>query len=197
MATQHYRRRFESCHRSLSDSHRPSVSELESACALPRCHGAFFRNGRADECCGLLIFWLEHEMHLHASLLIGTPEESEVFCTTQRTLAIDTLQQGSCCLWAGCRRRRHQNKGMLVRVLRNTKCVACMGRQSLFPRRVLCSIPRLITYTVALHGGAGLNACGRGCLRLRSVFLPTLVLWPSRFEVLPSANKHLPSESAL
>ena len=114
-------------------------------------------------------------MHLHASLLIGTPEESEVFCATQRTLAIDTLQQGSCCLWAGCRRRRHQNKGMLVRVLRNTKCVACMGRQSLFPRRVLCSIPRLITYTVALHGGAGLNACGRGCLRLRSVFLPTLV----------------------
>jgi hypothetical protein len=147
LATQHYRRRFESCHRTLVDSHRPSVSELEPACALPRCHGAFFRNGRADECCGLLIFWPEHEMHLHASLLIGTPEKNEVFCTTQKTLAIDTLQQASCSLWVGCRRRK----------------------------RVLCSISRPIARTVALHSGAGLNACGRGCLRLRSVFLPTLV----------------------
>ena len=103
MATQHYRRRFESYHRSPFDSDRPSVSELAPACALPRCHGAFFRNGRADECFGHRIFWLEHEMHLHASLLIGTPEESEVFCTTQRTLATDTLQQASCCLWAGRR----------------------------------------------------------------------------------------------
>ena len=170
LATQHYRRRFESCHRTLLDCHRPSVSELEPACALPRCHGAFFLNGRADECCGLLIFWLEHEMHFNASLLIGTPEESEVFCTTQGTLAIDTLQQAFCCLWACCRRRRHQNKGVLVRVLRNKQCVACMGWQSIFPRRVLCSISRPIAYTLALDSGAGLNALARACLRLHSVF---------------------------
>ena len=103
LATQHFRRRFESCHRTLVDSHRPSVSELEPAFALPRCHGVFFRSGRADECCGLFIFRPEHEMHLRASLLIGTPEKSKVFCTTQKTPAIDTLQQASCSLWVGCR----------------------------------------------------------------------------------------------
>ena len=55
LATQHYRRQFESCHRSPFDCHRPSVSELEPACALPRYHGAIVRNGRADECGGLIV----------------------------------------------------------------------------------------------------------------------------------------------
>ena len=40
LATQHYRRQFESCHRSPFDCHRPNVSELEPARALPRYHGA-------------------------------------------------------------------------------------------------------------------------------------------------------------
>ena len=106
LATQHYRRRFESRHRSFFDCHCTSVSEFESACTLPRCNGMFFRNGRADECCRLFMFWLEHEMHFNASLLVSTPEESEIFYTTQRTLAHDTLQQVSCYLCAGCRRRR-------------------------------------------------------------------------------------------
>ena len=106
LATQHYRRRFESRHRRLFDCHRPSIAELESACTLPRCYGTLFRIGRADECRWLLVFWLEHEMHFNASLLVSTPEESEFFCSTQTTLAHDTLQQASCYLCAGCRRRR-------------------------------------------------------------------------------------------
>ena len=130
LATEHHRRRFEGCHRSFFDSHRPSVSELESACTLPRCTGAFLCNGRADECCGRLIFWLEHEMHFHAFLLIDTPEESEVFCTTQRRRASAALQQGSWCVCDGCRRRRNKSKGMLV-------LVSCMGLQLVFRQRVL------------------------------------------------------------
>ena len=137
MATQHYRRRFESCHCSFSDSHRPSVSELEPACALPRCHGAFFRNGRADECCGLLIFWPEHEMHLHASLLIGTPEKNEVFCTTQKR-----LQSTHC-------NRRPVACGLAVDDERECS-VASLGRS---PAQSLCTAVR-----VSMH--AAEDACG-------------------------------------
>ena len=83
LTTKHYRRRFESRHRSFFGCNVTSVAEFESAAeAPPRYDGTSVRNGRADECCRWFTLWLEHEMHLNTSLLVFTPEESEVFCTT-------------------------------------------------------------------------------------------------------------------
>ena len=137
LATQHYRRRFESCHRTLVDSHRPSVSELEPACAWPRCHGAFFCSGRADECCGLLIFWPEHEMHLHAFLLIGTPEKTRSSAPHKKR-----LQPTHC-------NRRPVACGLAVDDERECS-VASLGRS---PAQSLCTAVR-----VSMHAAA--DACG-------------------------------------
>ena len=105
LATQNYRGRLESRHGRKLESYSPSVSEFEPAFTLPRYLSILCWARRSDECCGVVLFWLEHEMHLHSSLLIVAPKESEVFCITQRTRAIDTLHQRMLCsssCWSEC-----------------------------------------------------------------------------------------------